>query len=97
MKKNYKKSFLLFVHIILGGILTFLTLVAMGDYKKNVLIGLFISIVILFIYFIILKKSALSFNQDRIGVAYFLAIGGFFSLMFAQFINCSNSVVFYMH
>jgi len=97
MNKNYKKSFLLFTHIILGGLLAFLTLVAMSDYRKNVFIGLFVSIIILFLYFILLKRSAYFFNQGRVGIAYFLTIGGFFSLMFAQLINCSNSITFALH
>ena len=97
MDKKYTKSILLFVHIILGAILTFFTLLAMSDYKRNVVMGLLISIVILFLYFILLKKSASFFNQGRVGVSYFLAIGGFFLLMFIQLINCTNSIALYMH
>ena len=97
VNKNYKKSFLLFIHIILGGLLTFLTLLAMNDYTKNILSGLLVSIIILFFYFILLKKSAFFFNQGEVGIAYFLAIGGFFSLLFAQLVNCSNSIISYLH
>ena len=90
--KNYKKSFLLFTHIILSSILIFFILLAMKDYSKNILMGFSLSIVILLSYFFVLKKSIDYFKQNRLGIAYFLTIGGFFSLLFLQMINCSNSI-----
>lgn len=91
---NYKKSFLLFTHIVLGATLAFFTLLAMQDYTKNLILGYSISLVILLLYFIVLKKSAYFYNKAQVGGAYFLAIGGFFTLMFIQIINCSNSLNF---
>ena len=91
---NYKKSFLLFTHIILGAILLFFTLLAVTDYTKNLILGYFISFIIVVIYFIVLKKSASLYNIAHVWGAYFLAIGGFVSLMFIQMINCTNSLNF---
>ena len=97
MKKNYKKIFLIFVDILLSSILIFFTFIAIKDYNHNILLGTFISISILILYFFILKKSLYFFNQERIGLAYFLTIGGFFSLIFIQIVNCANSYIFNMN
>jgi len=97
MKKNYKKSILIFINVLFAIILTFFTILAMNDYRHNVIIGSSVSILVLISYFFILNKSLYFFNQERIGLAYFLSIGGFFGLMFIQLINCSNSVTLSFH
>jgi hypothetical protein len=97
MKKNYKKIILLFIQILLTSILLLFIIVVIRDYNKNILLGNSISITILLFYLFLLRKSFLFFNQERIGVAYFLTIGSFFSLMFIQFVTCSNSYIFNMH
>ena len=97
MKKNYKKSLLFVIHILLASILAFFTALAMSDYKRNMIIGISVSIIILILYFFLLKKSASLFTQERVGFAYFLAIGGFLGLTFIQLINCMNSINFLGH
>jgi len=97
MKKNYKKSALIVIHILLALILIFFTALAMSDYRKNILLGYFISLSIFILYFFLLKKSASLFTEERVGFAYFLAIGGFLGLMFIQLINCINSIHFLGH
>jgi len=97
MKKNYKKIVLLFTHISFASVLIFFTIVAIKDYNRNVILGTLVSLTILTLYFFILKKSLHFFKQERIGLAYFLTIGGFLSLMFIQMVNCSNSYSFLLH
>jgi len=90
--ENYKKSFLLFTHIILGAILAIFTLLWTFDYTKNLLIGYIISGAVLLVYFFILKKSVSLYYGGRIGASYFLTISGFVALAFIEMINCSNSI-----
>jgi len=54
-------------------------------------------LVIVVIYFFVLKKSAYFYNKAHVWGAYLLAIGGFISLMFIQMINCTNSLDFLLH
>jgi len=94
---NYKKSFLLFTHIILGAILTFFTVIGVMSYNRNILLGFTISGFLLLGYFFVLKKSASLFNQNSIGGAYFLTISGFIVFAFMEITNCSNSYYWNMH
>ena len=98
MEENqYSKSFLLLVHVLLGGALGFFTILSTMGYSKNLLLGFTISGLILLVYFFVLKKSAELFTKKSVGAAYFLTISGFISLAFIEMINCSNSITIYLH
>ena len=94
MEENqYSKSFLLLVHVLLGGALAFFTILWTSSYTKNLLSGYIVSGVVLLIYFFVLKKSASLFSKGSVGAAYFLTISGFISLAFVEMVNCSSSTV----
>ena len=77
-KHSYKKSFLNVINIILGSIFTVLTLYIISNYSRNIVIGSIISIAVTLLYIMALKKSASLYENQHIGGAYFLTIGGFF-------------------
>jgi len=89
---NYKTSFLLFTHLVLGSILTFFTVAWSLEYNKNLPEGYIFSGVILLIYIFILNKSISLFNKGNSAAAYFLTISGFMALAFSEIVNCSNSM-----
>jgi len=93
---HYKKSFLLFWHILLGGAFIVYTFFLIDSYTKNVLQGTLLTLFITFSYFYILYLSAKLFNKQKIGLAYFLTITGFLVGLFVQVITCANSITF-MH
>lgn len=90
---NYKTSFLLFTHLVLGTILTLFTVIWSLEYNKNLPEGYIYSATILLIYFFVLYKSAILFNKGSSPAAYFLTISGFVALAFSEMINCSNSMI----
>jgi len=96
-KREYGKSFLLFVHIILGGALGFLTVIGLMSFNRNIPLGYLVSAVILLGYFFVLNKSASLFNRESVGAAYFLTISGFVVFAFIEMVNCSNSFYWNMH
>ena len=89
---NYKTSFLLFTHLILGTTLTLFTVMWSLDYSRNLPEGYIYSAAILLIYFFVLYKSAILFNKGSTAAAYFLTISGSVALAFSEIINCSNSM-----
>ena len=96
-QKKYKNSGLLFLHIILVALFAFFTIVGVNSYNQNKLIGYVITVIILIIYFLVLKKSAKLFNKESVAPAYFLSISGFVALLFLQVMNCGNSYHWNMH
>jgi len=90
--RKYSKSFLLFTHIVLGGVLAFFTVAWTSEYSKNIFEGYIVSGLVLLAYIFVLRKSASLFSKGSVGAAYFLAISAFISLAFIEMINCSNSV-----
>lgn len=89
---NYKKSFLLFTHLVLGSILTLFTVAWSLEYSRNLPEGYIFSGIILLIYIFILYKSISLFNKGNSAAAYFLTISGFVALSFSEIVNCSNSM-----
>jgi len=94
---HYKKSFLLFWHILLGAAFIAYTLMLIDGYTKNVLQVTLLTLFITLSYFYILYSSAKLFNKQRRGNAYFLTITGFLSGVFFQMVTCSNSMPFFLH
>jgi hypothetical protein len=90
--QHYKKSFLLFTHLVLASILTLFTIAWSIDYKRNLPEGYIFSALILLIYFFTIYKSATLFNKGSVAAAYFLTISGFVVLAFSEMVNCSNSM-----
>ena len=94
----YKKSFLLFWHILLGGAFLYYTYLLIDGYTRNILIGTLLSLSIAVSYMYVLNISAKLFNKQQIGAAYFLTITGFLVGVFVQIMTCSNSIdAFMMH
>ena len=89
---HYKKSFLLFWHILLGGAFLAYTVMLIDGYTKNVLQGTLLTLFITLFYFYILYTSAKLFNKQRRGLAYFLTITGFLVGAFVQVLTCANSI-----
>ena len=96
-EQRYGQSFLLFTHIILGGVLVFLTFLGIINFNRNIPLGYLLSTTILLGYFFILKKSASLFNKNSVGAAYFLTLSGFVVFAFIEMVNCSNSFYWNMH
>ena len=95
---NYKKSFLLFWHIILGLLLSLFTLIVGSAYlREQKPLGMISAIFILLLYIVILYHTSQLFNKNRVGVAYFLTISGFLVSLFVQFITCATLVPFRIH
>ena len=94
---HYKKSFLLFWHILLGGVFIVYTFFLIDGYTKNILQGTVLSLFITFFYFYILYFSAKLFNKQKIGAAYFLTITGFLAGVFFQVVTCTYSITIFLH
>jgi len=94
---QYKKSFLLFWHILLGGAFIAYTVLLINGYTKNVMQGTMLTLFITLSYFYILYSSAKLFNKQQIGLAYFLTITGFLVGAFVQVLTCANSIMINMH
>lgn len=92
MKKNYKKSFLLVLHILLGGVFLFYSIAFIEGYTKDILQGTIVSSVIILSFFYLLYVSAKLFNKQKRGAAYALTIISFFVAVFLQMMSCINSV-----
>jgi len=88
----YKKSFLLFWHILLGGAFIIYTFFLIDGYTKNVLQGTLLTLFIMLSYLYLLYFSAKLFNEQRRGLAYFLTITGFLVAAFVQVLTCANSI-----
>jgi len=88
---------LLFFQVILGLLFSVYSIGIMTDYSRNVPLGISLSVGLLFLYYFMLFKSSKLYENKKRGQAYFLTIGGFFVVVFLQFITCANSVSFYMH
>jgi len=93
----YKKSFLLFWHILLGGAFIVYTFFLIDGYTINVMQGTILTLLITLSYFYLLSISAKLFNKQRIGLAYFLTITGFLVGVFIQIVTCANSITFNLH
>jgi len=89
---HYKKSFLLFWHILLGGAFIVYTFFLIDAYTKNVLQGTLLTLFITLSYFYLLSISAKLFNKQQRGLAYFLTITGFLVGAFVQVLTCANSI-----
>ena len=89
---EYKKSFLIVWHILLGGAFIWYTVMLIDGYTKNIALGTILSISIALGYLYILKVSANFFNKQQIGVAYLLTITGFLVAVFVQVLTCTNSI-----
>ena len=89
---DYQKSFLIVLHILLGGVFIWYTVMLIDGYTKNILLGSILSIVIALGYLYILNVSAKLFNKQKIGAAYFLTITGFLVGVFVQILTCTNSI-----
>ncbi len=89
---HYKKSFLLFWHILLGGAFIFDTILSISGYTRNITQGIILTLIITLSYFYLLYFSAKLFNKQQIGAAYFLTITGFLVGVFVQMLTCTNSI-----
>jgi len=96
-KNNYNRSFLASLHIILGIIFTLFTFYIISNYTRNIIVGSSISMAVLILYLMLLKKSASLYNGENMGVAYFFTIGGFFVALFMQMSTCMNSITLNLH
>jgi len=93
---QYKKSFLLFWHILLGGAFVVYTFFLIDNYTRNIIQGTILTLAITLAYLYLLYISAKVFNKQRIGFAYFLTVVGFLVGLFVQVLTCANSITF-MH
>ena len=89
---HYKKSFLLFWHILLGGAFIYYTAMLIDGYTRNITQGILLTLIITLSYFYLLYFSAKLFNKQQIGAAYFLTITGFLVGVFVQMLTCTNSI-----
>ena len=94
---HYKKSFLLFWHILLGGTFIVYTFFLIDAYTKHVLQGTLLTLFITLSYLYLLYYSAKLFNKQRRGLAYFLTITGFLVGVFIQVVTCANSITLNLH
>ena len=93
--KHYKKSFLLFLHILLSVTLTVLTYFLVMEYvRKDKIIGIVLSLFMLYAYFFLLKYAVRVFTQQKLGMAYLISIGGFLIVTFLQITTCANIIPF---
>ena len=93
--KRYNQSWLLWVHVILGGVFIAYTIFLVINYDRNIMEGRAISIFIALLYLFILNRSTKLFNRQEVGGAYFLTITGFLGGVFVQAITCANSIYFH--
>jgi len=89
---HYKKSFLLFWHILLGGAFLAYTIMLIDGYTKNVMQGTLLTLFITLCYFYLLYISAKLYNKQERALAYFLTIIGFLVGAFVQVLTCANSI-----
>jgi len=94
---HYKKSFLLFLHIVLGGTFIVYMFFLIDGYTKNIMQGTIFTLLITLFYFYILYISAKLYNKQQRGNAYFLTITGFLAGVFFQIVTCSNSMTIFLH
>ena len=95
---NYKKSFLIVVHVLLGlALVWFSSILSINYIQQDKLLGTSITIFMAILYFLLMAYSSKLFNQERYGLAYFLTIAGFLSTIFLQFITCVNIIPFKLH
>jgi len=94
---KYKKSFLLFWHILLGGAFVVYTFILIDSYTRNVMQGTILTLTITLAYLYLLYISAKVFNKQQIGFAYFLTVAGFLVGLFVQVLTCVNSITINMH
>jgi hypothetical protein len=94
---HYPKSFLLFLHLLLGGAFIVYTFFLIDGYTKNVMQGTIFTLLITLFYFYLLYVSAKLYNKQQRGNAYFLTIIGFLAGVFFQVVTCSYSITFVLH
>ena len=94
---HYKKSFLLFWHIVIGSIFLFYTIILIDGYTRHIIQGTILTLIITLSYFYLLYMSTKLFNKQQVGAAYFLTITGFLVGVFVQVITCTNSININMH
>ena len=85
------------IAVILGITFFFMSIVFMQGYRSHENLAIFSAIVLILAYGFTLYKSFIFLKQNRVGLAYFLSIGGFLILSFLQMINCANATPFNMH
>ena len=94
---NITKYIFIIIATILGVTFFVVSMGFMSDYKNNIILAIFSGIVLILSYGFMLYKSFIFLNKNRVGLAYFLTIGGFLILSFLQMVNCVNASSFNMH
>lgn len=94
---NSTKYIFIIIATILGVTFFVFSILFMQGYRSHENLAIFSTIVLILSYGFTLYKSFIFLKQNRIGLAYFLTIGGFLILSFLQMINCANATLFNMH
>ncbi len=84
------------IAFILGITFFLVSILFMQGYRSHENLAIFSAIILILAYGFTLYKSFIFLNKNRVGLAYFLSIGGFLILIFLQMINCANATPF-MH
>ena len=90
---NSTKYIFIIIATILGVTFFVVSILFMSGYGSHETLA----IVLILSYGFTLYRSFIVLKQNRIGLAYFLTIGGFLILSFLQMINCVNATPFNMH
>ena len=93
---NITKYIFIIIATILGATFFVVSILFMSGYRSHENLAIFSGIVLILSYGFMLYKSFIFLNKNRVGLAYFLSIGGFLILSFLQMINCANATPF-MH
>ncbi len=94
---NSTKYIFIIIATILGGTFFVVSILFMQGYRSHENLAIFSAIVLILSYGFTLYRSFIVLKQNRIGLAYFLTIGGFLILSFLQMINCVHATPFNMH
>jgi hypothetical protein len=90
--QKYNKSWLLWVHILLGGIFIIYTIFLLLNYGTSLIEERVVSLSVALLYLFLLNKSIKLFNQQKVGGAYFLTITSFLIGIFIHLFSCVNSI-----
>lgn len=94
---NFTRYLFSIIAVILGVTFTVISFSFMSGYRSYEDLARVTTLFLILLYGFTLYRSFIALNQARVGLAYFLTIGGFLLLSFLQMVNCANATSFSMH
>ena len=93
---NTTKYIFIIIATILGATFFLVSMNFMSGYRKDENLAILFTILLMVLYGFSLYRSYISLKSNRVGLAYFLTIGGFLLLSFLEVLNCASATQF-MH